>query len=266
MCKSLVFDSFPFACHNRAMEKDDMEKEHKDTAGNTSSRPNNLIQHTTELAMHIVSAYVHPGDVVIDATCGNGHDTLRLAEMQPSRLYAFDLQPEAIEATGCLLHEHGFTAGGPDDRIILTCLGHEHMGDYFRAHPVPAGSSGTTDVSSPAESSGAAKTIGSSGAAASEAFAAAIVFNLGYLPGGDKAVTTCAGTTLSAVQQALALLRTGGLLCLTMYSGHPGGSEEKRALLAFARGLDSRQWHVSYISMPNQRKAPPEILLISRKK
>lgn len=40
---------------------------------------NNLIQHTTDLAMHIVQAYVHPGDTVVDATCGNGHDTLRLA-------------------------------------------------------------------------------------------------------------------------------------------------------------------------------------------
>ncbi|MBQ9060972.1 MAG: methyltransferase domain-containing protein [Firmicutes bacterium] len=211
----------------------------------------NLIQRTTELAMHIVSDYVGPADIVIDATCGNGHDTLRLAEMGPAAVYAFDLQPEAIEATRDLLAKAGFTCvaepntAGPS--IVLTCLGHEHMADFFREHaPGPSGDGAEGEDP--------------------EGFAAAIIFNLGYLPGGDKSRTTRAQTTLTAVRSSLCMLKKDGILCLTMYSGHPEGTEEKRALLAFAEGLDSKQWHVCYLSMPNQKKQPPEILLISRKK
>ena len=196
--------------------------------------------------MHIVSAYVRPGDIVIDATCGNGHDTLRLAQMGPGVLYAFDLQPEAIESTRALLEDEGIpvlaggspiSAAGPI--CVLTCLGHEGMADFFHSQARPE---------TPKD------------------FASAIVFNLGYLPGGDKSLTTREGTTLAAVRSSLCMLKKDGLLCLTMYSGHPEGAKEKRALLAFAEGLDPKQWHVCYLSMPNQGNHPPEILLISRKK
>ena len=222
----------------------------------------NLIQRTTELAMHIVSGYVRPGDTVIDATCGNGHDTLRLAQMGPETVFAFDVQPEAIDATRTLLQQEGFPVSKDwsvnDDslsvcsdapasrpRVVLACLGHERMTEFFRANSDPKTSRAN---------------------ARPEGFASAIVFNLGYLPGGDKARTTKAETTLEAVRASLCLLKKDGLLCLTMYSGHPEGTEEKRALLAFAEGLDPKHWHVCYLSMPNQKNHPPEILLISRKK
>lgn len=235
-------------CDNRTME-----------TKKAPTHMNNLIQHTTDLAMHIVQAYVHPGDTVVDATCGNGHDTLRLARMlgldavpegspaddtatwnvspeQPpgsGHLFAFDIQPQAVEATRQRLQIEGFEDALVMDRITLACLGHEQMLTFLQERSVP-------EVS-------------------------AIVFNLGYLPGGDKTLTTRTGTTLAAVTDALQLLRAGGLCCLTMYSGHPEGAAEKRALLAFAEGLDGKLWHVSYISMLNQKKDPPEILLISRK-
>ena len=236
-----LLTGFGRACHNRLMKT-------------------NLIQKTTEFALHIVEAYVHPGDTVIDATCGNGFDTLRLAEMLrvdakagdpkmiSGRLYAFDIQPEAVEATRELLRREGYGAGLPGGaasgqadgadhpgRITVTCLGHQQMLSYFE------------ELENMPE-------------------AAAIVFNLGYLPGGDKQITTTTETTLDAVRDSLALLKVNGLLCVTMYDGHPEGAKEKRALLHFAEELDSKLWHVSYISMLNQRNAPPEILLITRKR
>lgn len=238
----------------------------------------NLIQRTTELAMHIVSGYVRPGDTVIDATCGNGHDTLRLAKMGPKTVFAFDVQPEAIDATRALLQQEGFPVNDDslsaskdwsvnDDslsgradapagraRIVLACLGHERMAEYFRANTGPETSYANTEPETSPANTGP------------EGFASAIVFNLGYLPGGDKARTTKAETTLEAVHASLCLLKKDGLLSLTMYSGHPEGAEEKRALLAFAEGLDPKLWHVCYLSMPNQKNHPPEILLISRKK
>ena len=156
---------------------------------------NNLIQRTTELAMHIISSYVRPGDIVIDATCGNGHDTLRLAQMGPAAVFAFDVQPEAIDATRTLLHKEGFPVSaeagqsisaeaeqltGIDapacrPRVVLACLGHERMAEFFR---------GRTQ----SECSGAIPADAGPGAllAGPEGFASAIVFNLGYLPKNIK--------------------------------------------------------------------------------
>ncbi len=220
-----LFDTFFLPCHNPIMDKD-----------------MNLIQRTTEFALYIARAYAKPGDTLIDATCGGGHDTLALAGMQPGKLYAFDIQPEAIDRTRSLLEESGYAEALADGTITLCCAGHEQMGAYLR---------GEADTDPDPRT---------------ETFAALILFNLGYLPGGDKTVTTRTDTTLAAVQGALPLLKKDGLICITMYSGHPEGAEEKRALLAFAEGLDSKRWHVSYVSMLNQKHDPPEILLISRKR
>ena len=195
----------------------------------------NIIRQTTELAMHIVRAYVGPGDVVVDATCGNGKDTLALAEMNPAKLYAFDVQEDAVRKTIRLLEENGCKGSLADGRIIVRQLAHENLREFFY---------NLDEGSCPVK---------------------VVVFNLGYLPGGDKAITTKAQTTLAAVQGAMELLSTDGLVCITMYSGHPEGKAEKDAMLEFAEGLDSVKWHVAYISMPNQKNDPPEILLITRK-
>ena len=192
----------------------------------------NIIRQTTELAMHIVRAYVKPGSVVVDATCGNGKDSLALAEMNPAKLYAFDMQEDAVRKTINLLEENGCKGSLADGRINVQQLAHENLLEFF------SGKEDALDV---------------------------VVFNLGYLPGGDKAITTKAQTTLAAVQGAMQLLSPDGLVCITMYSGHPEGKAEKDALLEFAEGLDSAKWHAAYISMPNQKNDPPEILLITRK-
>ena len=179
--------------------------------------------------MHIVRAYVEPGDTVIDATCGNGHDTLTLAEMKPEKLYAFDVQAEAVRATTELLEKTGYRESIAEGRIVLRQMGHEEMADVVDP-PVKA-----------------------------------VVFNLGYLPGGDKKFTTGADTTLAAVRIAMDLIQPDGLICITMYSGHPEGKREREALLDFAEGLNAGKWHTAFISMPNQKHDPPEILLITRK-
>ena len=184
--------------------------------------------------MYLVSAYVKPGDTVLDATCGNGHDTLALAKLEPGKLCAFDVQPGAVSNTRRHLEENGYGKSLLDGRFIVEQLSHEDLSSRFKYPDMPA------QVN-------------------------AAVFNLGYLPGGDKSIATRAGSTLTAVQSAMDLLSKDGIICITMYSGHPEGREEKQALLAFAQSLDSRIWHTAYVSMPNQKNDPPEILLITRK-
>jgi len=189
----------------------------------------NIIRTTTEFAMHIASAYISPGDIIIDATCGNGNDTLKLARSNPAKLYAFDIQQSALDSTRALLKSEGFTTALDSGDISLICDSHSNMQKYVTG------------------------------------YVKLIVFNLGYLPGADKSVTTVASSTLDALQSSLHLLTKDGLICITMYSGHTQGAEEKNVLLEFAENLDSKYWHVSYISMLNQRKNPPEILLITKK-
>ena len=189
----------------------------------------NLIQTTTEFAMFIASGYITDGSVLVDATCGNGHDTLRLAEFSPARLYAFDLQPDAVSSTRDRLIAGGFEAQLDDGTITLICDSHEHMAEYVE-EPVNV-----------------------------------IMFNLGYLPGGDKSFVTTSSSTISAVVTSLQLLAEDGLVCITMYSGHPEGYEEKESLLMFAMGLDPSRYHAAYVNMANQPSFPPEILLITKK-
>ncbi len=130
---------------------------------------------------------VRPGARVVDATAGNGHDTLFLAELvgEGGRVDAFDIQPEAIRAT-CRAAE----AAGLRDRVEPHACSHARMAEF-----VPRGLE-------------------------------AAMFNLGYLPGGDKSVTTTIEETLPALRAAFELLGPGGLLTVMCYPGHAGGREE----------------------------------------
>ena len=186
----------------------------------------NIIRSTTQTALLFISQYLNPGDTAIDATCGNGHDTLALAQMGAGKIYAFDIQETAIRNTELLLAEENI----PLDNVHLILDSHAHMCDHIKEK------------------------------------VQVIVFNLGYLPAADKSIVTNAESTIKAVSEAMKLLKKDGLICISMYSGHPGGQEEKQALLDFAESLDDRIWHAAYINMKNQRNNPPEILLITLKR
>ena len=180
------------------------------------------------VAHAFLRTHVRPGAFALDATAGNGHDTLFLCRLvgAAGRVLAFDVQPQAVENTNARLRENGC---GQVGRAVLDS--HANLAAY--AAP------GSVD---------------------------AAVFNLGYLPGADKSCTTSASSTMRAVRSCLSRLEPDGLVCITMYSGHPAGRQEKEHLLAFAENLDKRQWHCAYINLINQPAAPPEILLITRKK
>ena len=193
----------------------------------------NLLKNTTALARAVCQNYIEAfrksadknGPLIaVDATCGNGHDALWLAEVC-DRVYAFDIQPEAVKTTAELLGAHNRSG-----KVELFCESHANMKSR-----VPEK-------------------------------AAVIVFNLGYLPGGDKEITTHTESTLCALQAALELLRVDGLLCVTVYWGHPSGREEREAVLRWAKNLDKGIYHCVHTDMLNQPNCPPEILFVTRKK
>jgi len=88
-----------------------------------------------------------------------------------------------------------------------------------------------------------------------------IVYNLGYLPGGDKTNTTQTPTTLSSLQDALLLLIPGGLISVTCYPGHPEGAQEEEALIELAKELDPSIWQVCHHRWINKKRGPSLLLL-----
>ncbi|HEY6839292.1 MAG TPA: class I SAM-dependent methyltransferase [Geobacteraceae bacterium] len=168
---------------------------------------------------------VKPGDRVVDATCGNGNDTLLLARLvgEPGRVWAFDLQEEALAATRRLL-----AGAGVEERVELVAAGHEKLADIVR-EPV-----------------------------------AAVVFNLGYLPGGDKEFITRPATTVAAVAAALELLLPGGLLLVVIYTGHPGAAEEEEAVLSRVSVLDPRAYNVWTSRQANRPPTAPYLVVAEK--
>lgn len=189
----------------------------------------NLIAKTTDLAMKITLEYIKAGDTVIDATAGNGHDTLILAKAVGSngKVIAFDIQKKALENTEKLLKENELLS-----RVKLVNDSHEKLMDYVEEEDSPS----------------------------------AIIFNLGYLPMGDKTITTKGNSSVSAINAASKLIKLGGIITLVLYSGHEEGSKEKKMILDMLQQFSSTEYHVAYTSMVNQGNNPPEIVWITRKK
>lgn len=196
-------------------------------SGNDMIAKNNLITKTTALAMSVTLSYINKGDTAVDATCGAGQDTAALAEAvgEDGRVYAFDIQEEAVRRTEERLRVHGLS----NVRVLKESFA--SMNAF-----VPEGS------------------------------ASAVVFNLGYLPGGDHGITTTADETLEGLACALAALRPGGILTVVMYDGHDEGREEKQRVMKWAEALDPKLYHAVYVNMLNQRNHPPEILWVTKKK
>ena len=156
----------------------------------------------TEWYRSVIRTQIKPGDLCIDATMGNGHDTLFLSQLAgPSGcVLAFDIQQAALDSTKALLQEHEHLAP-----VQLLLDSHAHMSSY--ADP------GTVSC---------------------------IVFNLGYLPSGDHSIATHKESTIVALEQGLELLKTGGCISLCIYSGGDSGFEERDGVLDYLKGLDSK--------------------------
>ena len=177
------------------------------------------------IAYDVLHQVVLAGDTVIDATLGNGHDTVMLAELvgESGHVIGFDIQPDAVERTAARLQENGLL-----DRCELYAEGHQHIAD--RVH---------TSVK-------------------------AAVFNLGWLPGGDKSVTTLWETTQVAISSALSLLVKGGVCTVCAYPGHDEGDRERFALMDWLATLRPQEYNVLHHRFLNAGPGAPECFVIQK--
>lgn len=177
----------------------------------------------TELAHLLMRRTLKSGDWALDATVGNGHDTLFLAECvgATGRVYGFDIQAAALTAAKKRVDVHS--------QVTLIHAGHETMAEHVPGDCQLAGA----------------------------------MFNLGYLPGASREVMTGAETTIPGLIHALARLRTGGLLTLVIYPGHPGGQQEAATVRSFTQALGN-DFSVTQYARINAARPAPELLAIER--
>ncbi len=169
----------------------------------------------------ILNLYVKPEDIIIDATIGNGRDTLYLAKLA-KHVHAFDIQKLALSHTKKLLDEHHIS------NVTLHHRSHEMI----------------TSIVSDFKG---------------------VIFNLGYLPTGDKTITTTKDTTIQAIHTLLPHLKSDGFILLVVYPGHPEGRIESEAIEAYLHTIDTKDFSIMKTNMPFHPNNPPYILFIRKR-
>ncbi|MDQ6957124.1 MAG: class I SAM-dependent methyltransferase [Mariprofundaceae bacterium] len=183
----------------------------------------------TEQVHQYIEKVLQSGDIAIDATTGNGHDTLFLAQCigRMGEIFTFDVQQQALRSAQSHLQKHHIQTP-----ITWINTGHEHMLEYI-----------------PLALHGKVK---------------AITFNLGYLPNANKNITTCSDTTLPALNASISLLKDGGVLSILAYTGHDGGREECEAVKTWANNLPNN-FNINITIPQNTKFSPPEWIYIQKK-
>lgn len=179
----------------------------------------------TELAHHQLKKLIRAGDTVIDASAGNGHDTLFLARQVSAsgKVLALDIQAQAIAATRKRLQQ---------ENIHWVELIQANHGDLAKLVPL-------------------------------QQRVRAIVFNLGYLPGSDKRVVTQAQYTLKALQAGLDLLDAPAIISILCYRGHDGGMQEYEGINDWLSHLDTNLYRIEQFSNPQTRALSPVLVTIT---
>ncbi len=157
------------------------------------------------------------GDTAVDFTMGNGHDTAFLSKTvgDGGRVFAFDVQKQALESTALTLKNEGCP-----ENYTLILDSHHNVKKYVEG-PIKAG-----------------------------------MFNLGYLPGSDKSVTTMRETTMPAIEAAVELLDHGGVLLVAVYPGHAEGEAEGKMVLDYFATLDRHVICCTLIRILNSPTSP----------
>lgn len=179
----------------------------------------------TEYVHDLMRQRVQEGSHVIDATMGNGHDTLYLAKLvgQHGKVFSYDIQEQALKSTTLLLESNDLLS-----RVTLSLQSHAELN--FPPKSIDF-----------------------------------VVFNLGYLPGSDKRITTNGITTIQAVKRALSAIKIGGVVVLVVYWGHDEGKKEKERVEQFVKDLPYPEFIVLRYEYINPGNHPPFVLAIERR-
>lgn len=183
-----------------------------------------MFNNVTEITNFIIDNKVVSGNIVLDMTMGNGNDTLYLSKKvgEKGKVYAFDIQREAVKNTKKLLDENCI------NNAVLINDSHENVLNYV-----------TDKVD----------------------FA---VYNLGYLPGGDKKIVTKSSSSVKSIEEVLTVLNNDGIIVICAYVGHEGGMEEYKDISSFVSSLSKRDFNVTKLKHLNRKPVSPKMIIIER--
>ena len=175
-----------------------------------------------ELHKYFIGRHLRPGDVAVDFTMGNGHDTEFLSKTvgKCGHVYAFDIQEQAVASTARRLRE----AGCPENYTLIHDS-HQYVKNYVKT-PFRAG-----------------------------------MFNLGWLPGGDKSITTLRESTMPAVEAAIELMDRNAILNIAVYPGHAEGDAEGRMLCDYLSGVSRHKICATQVKILNSPTSPYFIVI-----
>lgn len=92
-----------------------------------------------------------------------------------------------------------------------------------------------------------------------------IMYNLGFLPGGDKGVTTMHKTSLKSIEDGLDLLNSGGIMTICIYKGHDEGKLEETYILNYLSSLPKNKFGVMSHNYLNRVDNAPTLVVIEKK-
>jgi tRNA1(Val) A37 N6-methylase TrmN6 len=185
------------------------------------------LKNAVNISHILLEPFLGQADVLVDMTCGNGHDTVFLAShmKKTAQLYAFDIQQCAIENTRAAIENAGLAKMN-----IMYALGsHDKMLEKIN-NPI--------DV---------------------------VVFNLGYLPSGDHELHTNTEITVKACKICLNKIAKNGIIIMVAYPGTDAGKNECLALQQFLRQIPQDTFHVSKWNPLNQVNDPPVLYVIQKR-
>ena len=184
------------------------------------------MKNVIEFVHDIIRLKVDSNDICVDNTIGNGNDTLFLASISKF-VYGFDIQQIALDNTEKLLNENNKT------NYKLFLKSHDLIDDCI-------------DIEILKE-------------------VKCFIYNLGYLPKGDKTITTNYQTTLNSLKKCVCYLNHHSLIFLTCYIGHKQGKIESDKLLEYTKNLDHNEYEVTTYNVINQDNNPPFVIIIERR-
>ena len=171
----------------------------------------------------IIKSVVTPGDSVIDATAGNGNDTAFLAGLVGTSGRVYSFD---IQQKALDKTKAKLECINLLDRVTLIHDGHENMDLYVKER------------------------------------VKAVMFNLGYLPGGDHSIGTKGRTTIEALEKAMGLIADDGIITVVIYYGGDSGFEEKNQVMDYLKTIDCKRFTVMMSNFINQVNCPPILICI----
>lgn len=189
-----------------------------------------ILSNSIQIVHCLLKEVLTSAKVIVDATTGNGFDTIFLAKnaQENARIYAFDIQDKALENAKKAMNEVKDKINLPLENIKYIHASHDEFDKYINEN---------IDL---------------------------VIFNLGYLPGGNHEITTQTSTTLKAIEKFIAKLNVHGHIAIVMYPGHEEGFCEYQAIEKMVKVLEKKSFTVGWYKMINHNINAPTLCWIEK--